>query len=563
MARLPDINARRPAPRAAGPAAAPNIPGSATFSGQQQGLMILGQAGQVLGQAMQKEQIKEDTLRAEDAFNQLQKKRLELTSGENGFSNIKGGNVANQPVYKNYDEQFDQAVDEISQSLDNDDQRKRFGSRAAVSKTQYSVDLANHVQREKNVYAKQVYEGGKAVELQNAAENWSQPGAIKFSIERTKRLIEQQSEREGWAKDMTKAATKAAVSNIHLAVIENAIANEEAEYASEYFSKHKKTIDSTQHDDVTKLIRQSTLRSLSQSVADDIMAEDISEADALAKVRKQYKGDEEAAIVSAIKTRYVESRAKKEESQRNATDQAWEIYNNAVDSGSSDPYNQIPVNILESMDQKSRAVLKGRQNGKTAKNGSGDYYALRLMMKDNPEQFRRLDLRQYNLSPGDFKEMVKAQTDPVEIDYFDSETSIVNQGLFAIGLDKNNLTEDNAEGKKARSFANAVRREQEIYQRQTGKKMDNKQFKDAVDRLAIEVIRKKKPIFGEAFHDWTNPDFLPEWMTEPRGEEETPAGVLEIEGIPNERIDEYAKALKDAGYPVTEENIKKLHKESM
>jgi len=553
MAKLPDVTSlgSRPVPR---PGGMPNVP-----MPQSSGV---AEAVSSFSDTMAKIKEYDDKLQAEDAQNRLQQRTIELRNGDNGFSRLKSGDVANRPVYKEYDDQFTEAVNEISGSLTNDYQRKLFQQRANVVRIQYGNDLTNHIMKEKEAYFQQTVESGIALEVQNAGEHWNEPGSIKLSVARTHHLIDLKADKDGLPFAARKALKLQATSKIHSTAIDQAIANENALYAKQYFENNKKDIDATKHDDITKLIRNTELRVLSQTVADEIMPQNLEEKDALEKVRKQYKGEEEKAIVDAIKARYTEQRDAKKQSEISATDEAWNYYNNAVDAGSADPYGQIPLNLLNEMDPQSRATLKAKSQGADFKSGGADYYALRMLAMTDPKSFRdprKTNILSYKLSDADAKELIKLQTDPQEIDYFDTELSIVNSGLRAIKVDKKDLDKDNSDGQRGRAFMNEVRRRQKAYQLAAGKPMDEDKLMETVDKMTIEIARKAKPLFGETIHDWTNPDFLPAWMTEPMGSEKTPAFEAEIEGIPNEMVQELAKSIRDSGQPVTTENIKKLY----
>jgi hypothetical protein len=563
MARLPNVTdlGSRPTPSPSGVAGVPMPSDTAETA--------LAKEISQISDVMREIAEYNDKIAAEDAQNQLMVQSNELSNGENGFSQIKSGNVMKQQVYKNYSDRFNEAVNQISSSLGNDAQRRMFQRRADVVKIQYGNDLTNHIQKEQDAYFKQTVEGGKAIEKQNAVSHWNEPGSIKLAIERTNHLISLESKKYGMPSVAVKALKLSAESDIHEGVIDQAVSNQNPEYAKTYFEKYKKNIDATVHDEITKLIRGSELNVLSQEVANETMAIGMDEKSALQEIRKKYKGDEEEAIISAVKTRYIEQRRAIDQSKSDATDAAWQEFNNARDAGHPDPYSQVsPVN-LEKMDQNSRSVLKAKSEGKQFKSGGSDYYYLRMLASTDPATFRdsgKTNILGYKLSEADAKELIKLQTEPQEIDYFDTELSIVNSGLRSMGVDKKDLDKDNNDGDRGRAFMNEVRKRQKAYQLTTGKKMDDDKLQETVDKMTIEVIRKRKPLFGETIHDWTNPDFLPDWMTEPMGDTKIPAFESEIENVPQEVIPDIAARIRRAkigtieeGNPPTENEILRVY----
>jgi len=282
----------------------------------------------------------------------------------------------------------------------------------------------------------------------------------------------------------------------------------------------------------------------------------VDEKQAVAEVRKKYKGDEENAIVAAVRDRFREVDRLKNESQQAAGEKAWAIYAETRD------IDAIPLTTLQAMDGKERTILEDKAKNDTKgtdyANGGPDYYKLKLMARDDPVRFKQENPFAYKLSETDRKEIIKLQTDEQKINYFGSDVSLVDQGAADAGLNPKDKLKDNWSGREVRAFYERIRQEQEQYMQLNGKSPDEKAIKDIVDRLTIKIIKDRKPLF-----DWMNPDFLPAWLTDPvipiwpRTDKIT--GTTEIEGVPSGMIDELARALQESGTPVTEENIQQLY----
>src|SRR5260221_14768241 len=79
-----------------------------------------------------------DTLRAEDAYNQLIQKRTELeASPDNGFVNVKGSAAIDRKFYNDYNRRFVDAATGIETGLSTDNQKQIFLNRDAVSIAHY------------------------------------------------------------------------------------------------------------------------------------------------------------------------------------------------------------------------------------------------------------------------------------------------------------------------------------------------------------------------------------------------------------------------------------------
>lgn len=541
MAKLPTVDAL-PIPGARGPAQI-NV-------STQNGLGALGQGLTALGHAMAKEQLKEDTLRAEDAFNRLQQQRLELTQGEDGFSNIKSYDVVSRPIYKEYNDRFNSAAEDIGKSLSNDEQKKMFRRRVDVSKLQFGTDLANHIQREKNVYAQEVFKGGKAVELENAASNWDQPGAVKFSIERTKRLIEQQADREGWAPDVEKAEQMRAQSDIHLSVISQAVSTDNPEYAKKYYEKNKKNIEGTEQPKIEELIRQGGIKILAQEFTDEVVLRGLDEKTALSKARKKYSGDEENAVVQSIKNRFNEIQQVKEDAEKSAGEQAWAIYAETRD------FDKVPLDLLQNMKGKEREALRAyaeqETKGESVKTNYAVYYGLVKMAEDDPVRFKEENMLQYlpYLSEKHRDQLIKLQTDRTEIDYVATQTELAKRGAIAAGLDPKEEGKDNDKGRAISAFYDNLNRQTSAFQISKGRKPDDKELTEIIDKMVLDKV------------------YVNEWFSDPQKpvstltKEELEDAYVEVEGkevklmdIPDkERVMIINKRTK-LGLPITEEAI--------
>ena len=124
MPKLPsslDLGAR-PTPTPGAPSAGYNpTTGAETAPG-----LALARLGAEMGSsaneiyaAVKLEQDRNDTLRAEDAFNQLRERQLDLTIGEqNGFANLKGEKAVKSTMMTDYPASYGQAVKEIERYYD-------------------------------------------------------------------------------------------------------------------------------------------------------------------------------------------------------------------------------------------------------------------------------------------------------------------------------------------------------------------------------------------------------------------------------------------------------------
>lgn len=226
----------------------------------------LAQAGKAISNVgdeffglVKKEEDRVNRTRAEEAFNKLRESQLDLTIGqENGFLNKRGSDAITQPLLKEYSDKLDNASKQIEQSLSNDQQRELYRQRAAISSLQFKEDLLKHIHNEGNTYAKQVYEGGVSVEVRNATARWQDPESVNLSIERINGLIDQEAERGGWSPDQKEAERLKRVSQVHSAVIGQAIATNNYDFAQKWYEANKDDIDPVTAKAVQKAVEDGT-----------------------------------------------------------------------------------------------------------------------------------------------------------------------------------------------------------------------------------------------------------------------------------------------------------------
>jgi hypothetical protein len=216
-------------------------------------------AGDAFHRLVKEEEQRVNTTRAEEAFNELRQRQLDLTVGEkDGFVNRRGGDAINQPLLKDYTERFSGVSKEIEDKLANDDQRLLFRRRAGMAAMQFQEDLMRHISREGDVHAEQAYKGGVSVELRTATARWQDPVAVATSLERISGLVEQEADRKGWSDEMKQAEILRQTSTVHSSIIGQALATDNYVYAQKWYEANKEQIDPTTAKAVQKAVEDGT-----------------------------------------------------------------------------------------------------------------------------------------------------------------------------------------------------------------------------------------------------------------------------------------------------------------
>lgn len=255
MPRIPSVEgSARPTPQPVGNVTrigagdADSLSAEARVTAQQGGMLM--QAGDQLAarqkefdREVEREQLRVDTLRAEDAMTKLREKQLALSIGEKGYTKVQGTAAVSRPLLKDYGDLFDQEVKGMMGELGNDQQKELFRQRAQVVNLQYREGILRHLATESRQAQKQQLEGTVAVEIKQATANWDKPDEVGFSIERVRAGINRMAEIDGWDSKYTQAKTKEVLGKIHDSVIDQMISSGQLVKAQDWYKANKEDVD--------------------------------------------------------------------------------------------------------------------------------------------------------------------------------------------------------------------------------------------------------------------------------------------------------------------------------
>lgn len=263
------------------------------------------------------------------------------------------------------------------------------------------------------------------------------------------------------------------ISDMHVQVMQNMV-DTNATGAREYYAKYKDEVLGSQRDSVEQALRVGGLRETAQGAADEVFAKGMSEQEALAHARENYTGEEEAAVIGEIKMRFGEVTQMRERGQKQLADQAWHVY---AQTGS---LKNVPSSVIAGMDGRDVEALRAHAANKAAgvvtKTDPGTYYDLRLLASEDPNTFRKADLRKYinALSPSDFQEFVKLQTSPEKL----ADAATLTQQI--------NNTWGSRDKTKTGAFSKAVTDAVAVEQTRKGKPLDYRERQEIIDRMLIQ-----------------------------------------------------------------------------
>lgn len=204
----------------------------------------LFKGGEQIRIAFEEEKKRIDTVRAEEAFNEIRNRRLDLTIGEQeGFKNVKGGDAVKQPLLKNWIAKFDDSANAILEKLGNDEQRALFKKRVDMERISMSEDILAHSFNENKVHQARVFESTVETERRFASANWQDVGSVRTSLERIAAAVNAEGERLGLDDKMRANVYAEQASKVHTSVIEQALNTGNYQYAKKWLEENRGQIE--------------------------------------------------------------------------------------------------------------------------------------------------------------------------------------------------------------------------------------------------------------------------------------------------------------------------------
>lgn len=160
-----------------------------------------------------------DTLAAEDAYNKLKLKQVDLTYGDKGFLSLKGSAAVNRDVPTEYGVQLRDSAKALSESLGNDYQRQLFSKRAANAQLQLQEQAFHHVAQQSDHYANEVLQGTLDTEARVASTG----GDVPSSLVRVNAAIDRHGQRFGAPEEEVTALKLKAADNMWTSKIKSLI----------------------------------------------------------------------------------------------------------------------------------------------------------------------------------------------------------------------------------------------------------------------------------------------------------------------------------------------------
>lgn len=198
-----------------------------------------------------------DEIRVNDAYSKARERALELAyNTDDGYTMLKGQNALERPdnvsLAQEYNQRFNESINELTDGLGNENQKQQFRSRAASLSDAFNQGLQRHTMTEFVNYHGSVADGAMKVSQQEAELFWDDPERVDAAINGIedpqtgkkvgglRQAVEQKARLTGMSDVELAAEIRNAESDLHTRVVQAALANENVKYANGYFTQKRK-----------------------------------------------------------------------------------------------------------------------------------------------------------------------------------------------------------------------------------------------------------------------------------------------------------------------------------
>lgn len=321
---------------------ADQLGGSATVhdNGLGRGLMQAGNAAMQIAAAEAEHRALQEVIAADTLASQALNKYVTDARTKQG-ANVWGiGERAGADV--------DGILVKAREGLTSDFAREQFDARMAQRRVSAVGSVYQHEQTESQRYSAASLKASTVTAIQDAATNYADPAALADARKRLEKGLAGEAAYEGWPPEVAAVTRLERLSMMHTGVVQAMIANGSTQAAAQYLEKAGAELTADHRNRLTASLRTTKDTESAQSFADNVMAAGLSEADAIAKARKELSGDAEVRAVQEIKMRHAEMTQARERQQKSAADAAWSIVGRSMNMH----MNDVPATVLQAMDGK-------------------------------------------------------------------------------------------------------------------------------------------------------------------------------------------------------------------
>lgn len=526
----------------------------------------VGEVGQRVGQAQlqlvhqieREEQDRADQVELLSADRQLGELEDTLLRDPNlGALTVRGKDVAG--LHQRVLEQYDQKAGDLATTMRNDRQRIAF-QRVLNQRRAGVVDVVDrHTLQELDTYERTETEAYLKQSVQAAIASAGDPLRIAEELDRQEAVVTQHGKRMGLGDEARKALIGELRSNTHAGVIERLLARDRDRDASDYYFEVKDQVAGDKRASIEKALDEGSRRGQAQRQADEI----IDAGGTLSEQRARVRTISDPKLRDAVMDRVEHEAAVREKAERDDLEQRSIAAYNVVDKYHT--VTRVPPSDWVKLPGPVRSSLRGYAEA-LAKEGRVDtdwvtYYGLYSRAGNDASGFARENLLAYRGKLGDeqFKELVglqlrmrngeRAEADKMVAE-FRTKDQIVNDTLTLAGIDvkATDWRGSSVGAQREARFRRLLDDRVNDLQALTGKRASNRDIQEIADDLLRSIVLQ--PGGG-----WSS--ILPGGM--PVDDVTKRVMDLTVDDVPPADRANISRLLREAGQPVTPDNILKFY----
>ena len=247
----------------------------------------------------------EDDRASMEIEQQIRDWSFETTQGENGVYRKRGGGAigSTKAVQEDYTK-F--SANLLKGRVVSSKARQRIDQYIGERGSSIEKEVGRYEMAQKEVYDNGLREARIKGAIEDAATYYNDPQKLAESESMIRSTMKRSAAANGWSPEETAQQIESEVSSMHKNVINRMLAQKLGGGAKAYLDKNRKEIDGKDIIAIEKAVSTGVISQVAQNATDSIMAQDMTQTEALVKVRANYKGKERDEIVNRVKVRYSE-----------------------------------------------------------------------------------------------------------------------------------------------------------------------------------------------------------------------------------------------------------------
>lgn len=213
-----------------------------------------------------------------------------------------------------------------SEFTENDAQRQMFEMSVAKRRGASLDTLASYEAQERHTARNTAVTAAIASQTSLAAQNFNSPSAVSAARDDIREKIAVQAYLNGWDKNVTEAAQREAMTNLHTQVLQNMV-DADPTQARKYLDATKGEIDGTVWDTLNKTVKLGDDLIQAQQLADEIWNKGLRNNAAFDAARQGAEGDKRERALTLLRQRQAEQDAVVNDAKQAAIDRALAAFN--------------------------------------------------------------------------------------------------------------------------------------------------------------------------------------------------------------------------------------------